>query len=192
MGKLFMANVEGFSKEEAMSQIDLEIKHNATAAWRAAGEPTYGTEKFKLFAEKFIEKNKMTTGGGAYIQKLSPVPDTRTKPYKVVNFKKKGVTKWRTVYNICEAELDLDKNGKYNSIVSIGVSVDNEAQTKADAEERMKTLISNTKKNYVVRKTKEVVEDPDSENGEILCVGVYTPSVSTMKGEFYVFGLSKE
>lgn len=192
MAKLFMTNVEGFTKEQAMNEIELEIKHNATAAWRAAGEPTFGTEKFKAFAESFCDKKKMSTGAGAYIQKVAPVADSRTKPYKIVNFKKEGKTKWETVYNVCEAELNLDKEGKFKSIESIGVSVNNEASTKAEAEEIMRNLIAANKRSYVVRKTKEVVEDENSKNNEILCVGVYTPSISTRQGEFYVFGLVKE
>ena len=56
----------------------------------------------------------------------------------------------------------------------------------------MRELIAQNKRNYVVRKTKEVVEDEASKNGEILCAGVYTPSITTKQGEFYVFGLVKE
>lgn len=192
MAKLFMTNVKGFSKEEAMCELPLEINQNATAKWRAAGEPTFGSDDFRAFAENFISNKHMITGAGAYIQKTSPIADTRTKPYKIVNFKKEGKTKWETVYNVCEAEFNLDKEGKFKSIESIGMPVDQSAVNKADAEHKMRELIAQNKRNYVVRKTKEVVEDEASKNGEILCAGVYTPSITTKQGEFYVFGLVKE
>ena len=179
MAKLFMTNVKGFSKEEAMCELPLEINQNATAKWRAAGEPTFGSDDFRAFAENFISNKHMITGAGAYIQ-------------KIVNFKKEGKTKWETVYNVCEAEFNLDKEGKFKSIESIGMPVDQSAVNKADAERKMRELIAQNKRNYVVRKTKEVVEDEASKNGEILCAGVYTPSITTKQGEFYVFGLVKE
>ena len=86
----------------------------------------------------------------------------------------------------------MDKEGKFKSIESIGIPVDQSAANKADAERKMRELIAQNKRNYVVRKTKEVVEDEASKNGEILCAGVYTPSITTKQGEFYVFGLVKE
>lgn len=134
------------------------------------------------------------------MQKTACQKDTRVRPYKIVNFKKEGRTKWETKYNIHEAELILDKEGKFKEIAEIGKLVNIEEElphlesvtNKAMAEDAMKDLIAKNKRHYVVRKSKEVVETDESKNAEVLCVGVYTPSISAKQGEFYVFGLVKE
>jgi hypothetical protein len=183
MAKLVTEIVYGYDKEEAMKDLNLEIKHNATTKWKNEGQPTFGSAKFIEFCQKFIDSKKMTSGGGAYIVKNPAQKDTRLRPYSVISYKKEGKTKWETKYNVCEYN---DETGE------IGKVVNNEATTKAEAEAIAKDLTTANKRDYICRKTKEVVEDENSKNGEILFRCIYTPSKSAEQGEFYVFGLEKE
>ena len=42
MAKLVTEIVYGYDKEEAMKDLNLEIKHNATTKWKNEGQPTFG------------------------------------------------------------------------------------------------------------------------------------------------------
>ena len=182
---LFTTVVEGYTKEEALGKVtEVDIVPNATTAWRNAGEPTFNSDKFKAFAEQYITSHKMTAGGGAYIVKTSAVKDTRLRPYKIINHKQEGKTKWETRYNIHEYFPNLDEDQQ------IGKVVNNEAQTKAEAEAIMKDLTSQNKACYCLIKRREVAEREN--NSDMLMECLYQPSKSAKPGEFYVFGIIRK
>ena len=199
--------VKGFTKEEALSKVNFNANFkNATQAWIKAGKPTFGTNDFKVFATEYLKKaTKGTAGVGAHVVIDGAVADSRERPYKVLSISNEGTRKYKTVYQIVEAELATktkkvtklvkvkDEEGNVNEVEkevnettaevkSLGAIVDS-CSKKGEAEDLMKQWISDTKRDYVVVVNKVTDHNP------IAAYGVYTPSTSTKEGTFIAFGV---
>ena len=192
MSNLFTQVVEGYTKEQAMENVEgLEIVRNATTAWKNAGEPTFNSDKFNVWAEGFMAKHKMTTGAGAYIIKEAGIKDSRQRPYKVINHKQEGKSSWRTVYNVyeitgCSEKENLVK-GDLVDVADMLEEDETEIATKARAAEIMKQLTTENKASYGLYKEKQTTDEQEYPGLVMECI--YTPSTSAKVGEYYVFGI---
>lgn len=199
--------VKGFTKEEALSKVNFNANFkNATQAWVKAGKPTFGTNDFKVFATEYLKKaTKGTAGVGAHVVIDGAVADSRERPYKVLSISNEGTRKYKTVYQIVEAELvtktkkvmktvkvkdeegnvtevEKEVNEMTAEVKSLGSVVDS-CSKKGEAEDLMKQWITDTKRDYVVVVNKVTDHNP------IAAYGVYTPSTSTKEGTFIAFGV---
>ena len=196
---LKIAAVKGFTKEEALSQVEFNASFkNATQAWIKAGKPTYGTNDFKVFATEYLKKStKGTAGVGAHVVIEAGIADSRERPYKVISVSNEGTRKYNTVYQIVEADLKkkqvkvikTDKEGVEKEVtetkaelLELGTVVDT-ASKKGEAEDKMKQWITETKRDYIVNVVKVTDHNP------IAAFGIYTPSTSSKEGTYIAFGV---
>ena len=197
MSSVKIETVKAFTKEEAFAQVaDLNPAkiHNGTKKWQKVGEPTIGTKEFKLFAVDFLKSKKASE---AYVVLKGGSADTRQNPYKVVSVKTEGKRKFKRFYQIVEAELEVKYGKEVITDEETGVSKEKEVvksvevisrgavagqfDKKATAEAEMKTLIADTKKDYVIDIVELCIE------GEpIASYGIYTPSTSAVEGTFAI------
>ena len=202
-----IAAVKGFTKEEALEPLSFNASFkNATQAWIKAGKPTYGTNDFKVFAAEYLKKStKGSAGLGAHVVIESGVADSRERPYKVLSVSNEGTRKYKTVYQIVEAELatktkkvektvkvkdeegnvtevEKEVNETTAEVKSLGSVVDS-CSKKGEAEDLMKQWITDTKRDYVVVVNKVTDHNP------IASYGVYTHSTSAKEGTYIAFGV---
>ena len=190
-----IAEAQGYSKQKALETTELnhDIKRykNATITWKKMGAPM-GGQALADFFEAYIKDNRAY---GAHIVVEPAVDDTRERPYKVVNVKAEGTTKFVTVYQVVEAELkvkttvEVDEEGNEFEVhdvkpVSTGV-VAGRAAKKDQAIKLMKDLIKENRKDYMIVRVKEV-EGPNAHSA----FGIYTPSKSAEVGKF-VFAVAE-
>jgi hypothetical protein len=190
--KMIMKSVEaqGYNKEKALEStgLDVELKKlkNATQAWKKAGSPL-STKELNKFMEKYTEKLV-----GAYIVVDPASDDTRTRPYNVINEVTKGKRKSTTTYQIKEASLKVkvstskNEEGEDVEVTSVSVleagAVEATALKKDLAFKKVKELIEENKKDYVVEIVKEITEGQ-----KYAGYGLYTPSKSAKLGKFVFF-----
>lgn len=179
--------VTGATKEEALASAPFNVNlpgADCTAALRLAKKAHTGawtSADQKAFELAQLEKKtRNTPGNGCYIVVESAVVDTRERPYRVNDFKKKGVNKWKTVINIYE------NVGTEAKPVAGTLLLSAAGDTKAEAKENAKKLY--TEKgitvNTVARYSKEIVD------GEPIAFTVtYTPSKGSRHGVYKVFGV---
>ena len=188
MSNVIYKEVSGYTKEVAFEGLKFNAGfRNASTAWTNAGMPAIGSNAFKAFCEEYLKKiTKSAAGLGAYIQITSAVKDTRKRPYKVIHIPTDGARKFKRVYQIVEAEFEVKetKDGAIKSkITSIG-GVVGSAETSSKAERLMRDLISQNKKNYIVRVVHE-----DTSGQSVTSYGIYTPSVNAVEGNYMAFGI---
>jgi hypothetical protein len=202
MEKQFSVKVvecKGYTKDEALKQVsNFTTDYNATTAWVNAGKPTVGTPAFKSFCAEYLKKKtKANKGVGCYITLEAGSADTRLNPYKVFSIPTTQARKFKRVYQILEAEIDVktktitledgtEEVQQIPVLKSVGVVVD-EADKKSEAEELMKNLIAENKRSYFINIINKCVE------GEpIAAYGVYTPSASAKIGTYIAFGVEMD
>ncbi len=172
MATLKIATAQGFSKEEAFASLglDLELKYDATTAWKKEEEPKANSPYFDAFAHEHLQKKiKGLAGVACSVTVESGVADSRERPYKVDNVVTKGARKYKTVYEGFVGE-------------TIVLSKD----TKSEAEEAAKKYVTENRVDVEVRVRKEVKE------GQAVAMTVkYTPSLNTKKGTYIFFGYEK-
>lgn len=196
-----IVEAQGYSKDKALATTDLDIAldrlKNATQAWKKAGSPV-SDKTVKTFVEGYFKKNKSTVG--IYIVVDAAVDDTRSRPYTIVNEVTNGARKYKTYYQVKEAELvvkektvekevtneegiteTVEEKVKYAKVVSTEVAVA-KASKKAEAVAIMKELIEANKCDYTIELVKEV-----EEGQSYAAHGVYTPSKSAKQGKFMFF-----
>lgn len=208
MSSLKIKECKGFTKDEAFANLDFIPHHqaisgaNCTQAWNKAGRPLPGTKDFKIFAvEQLAEKTKNAPGFGLYIVLDSPSPDTRRRPYSIINNVVDGTREWTFKYLIFQADIicsefpitstddngDIIKEGtfieptitKYGEVVEI-------VDSKAEAFARVKDLTSENRKSYAFYAVKVPDKMP------IAGYSIYTPAQGTKIGTFIAFGYNEE
>lgn len=172
MSMLKVQEVKGFSKANAVENVDfLDVKYDATAAWKKEGSPIMG-KALREFAAKYIDKKLRGVAGVGCIITVEPgKADSRERPYTLTNIPTEGARKYKTFYNILEKE-----TGAFAG----------RAEQKSKAMDLAKKLTTDNKKSYVGKLVKEVIEGQED---AFICD--YTPSISTKQGTYIVFGLIK-
>lgn len=184
---------QGYSKKEAYEaagmDVEFDLLRNATIAWKKAGSPM-GTKELQKFMEGYLKKNKSL---GAYLVIDPSSPDTRLRPYNVINEVTKGKRKYTSVYQIKEGKFkvsykevenedgELVKEVEKVVVEETGVVV-GRADKKQDALNLMKDLIELNKRPYIMETVKEV-----SEGQRYAAYGEYVPSKSAKVGKFVFF-----
>lgn len=198
MGEPVIKECQGYTKEEAFAGLRFDpnsplIKGaNATQAWNLAGRPTIGTTKFKQFViEQLADKTKFEPGYGIHIVMDASVEDKRKRPYTVLNNKTIGTREWKFRYQIREDSIICENiEGEDYSDVSITVAergmVVAESDSKAEALELAKQLISQTHKDYSI----VAIKVPDK--FPISAFVLYTPSKNAKVGTFIACGINGE
>jgi hypothetical protein len=190
---------KGFTKDEALKSVsNFTTDYNATTAWINAGKPTVGTPGFKAFCAEYLKKKtKANKGVGCYITLEAGSADTRMNPYKVFSIATTQARKFKRVYQIMEAEIDVknqtitledgtEEVKQVPVLKNVGVVVE-EADKKSVAEDLMKQLISLNKRSYFINIVNKCVE------GEpVAAYGVYTPSTSAKVGTYIAFGVEMD
>lgn len=209
MGVLKIVECQGFTKDEAFKKLNFDPNSpvipgtNATQAWNKAGHPNVNTLEFKRFiTQQLEEKTKNEPGYGIHIVLDPPTRDIRRRPYTVINNKTVGTREWRFVYQIREDVLDVhwladpvfNEDGELVpgseeemeiSVVEPGKVVE-VCNSKAEAFEKMKKLITATHKSYSILPIKVPNIAP------IAAFGIYTPSSGAKEGTFIACGIDKE
>lgn len=209
MGVLKIVECKGFTKDEAFANLNFDPNSpvipgtNATQAWHKAGKPNVNTQEFKRFITQQLEdKTKNEPGFGIHIVLEAPIKDIRRRPYTVINNKVVGTRDWKFVYQIREDVLDVNwlAEPEYNedgdlvpgteeqmeiSVVEPGLVVE-VCESKAEAFEKMKKLITTTHKCYSILPVKVPNIAP------IAAFGIYTPSSGAKEGTFIACGINKE
>lgn len=184
MAKLRTVTVKGYTKEEAIanSGLTLDVKFDATVAWKNEEQPEAGSTYFKAFAEAYLDKKiKGTAGVGCAVTVESGVADSRERPYKVLNHVTDGARKYKTVYEGL-TNVVLDKAG---NVIAGNLVLTKD--TKAEAEEAAKEYVTAKRESVHIRLAKNVTE------GKTTALEVkYTPSINTTLGTYIVFGYEKE
>lgn len=209
MGLLKIVECKGFTKDEAFANLNFDPNStvvngaNATQAWKKAGKPIPGTNEFKQFvAQQLEEKTKNTPGFGIHIVLEPSTKDIRRRPYTVINNKATSTREWKFVYQIREDKLNVmyysdpeyDEDGELVesgeesmsvSVIEPGLIVE-VCDSKAEALEKMKQLITATHKNYSILAVKVPNISP------IAAFGLYTPSSGAKEGTYIACGINKE
>ena len=209
MSILKIVECKGYTKEEAFANLRFDPNSpiipgtNATQAWNRAGKPIPGSLDFKRFVtQQLEEKTKSKPGFGIHIVLDPPIKDVRRRPYTVINNKATGTREWKFVYEIREDILDvnwlanpsIDEDGNMTqvgedvmeiSVVEPGLVVE-VCESKSEALEKMKELITQTHKCYSILPIKV----PDI--APIAAFGIYTPSSGSKEGTFIACGINKE
>lgn len=176
MSKVKIATVNGYTKEEALatSNVAVDVKFDATTAYKKAGSPT-GTHLI-AFCEDYLEKKiKSCPGIGCSITVEAGVADNRERPYKVDNVVTDGARKYETVYQ------GVVKTEIVPGLVAEAIVFTD--YSKSDAEETAKQFVTDHNIDVTVKLAKEVTEGQ-----EIAMVVRYTPSVNTKLGTYIAFG----
>jgi hypothetical protein len=180
MGILKSVSVRAYTKEQAIanSGLNLEVKFDASTAWKNEEQPAAESTYFKAFAEDYLAKKlKGISGAGCIVTVEAGVADSRERPYKVENHVTDGARKYKTVY---VGLINSDKHGNGGSIVLT-------ADTKNAAEEAAKLYVTENKQSVRVKIMKEVTV------GKSVAVEVnYAPSINTTLGTYIVFGYERE
>lgn len=174
MKNLTIVTAKGFTKEEALASINtkLDVKFDATVAWKKEGEPE--GKYLEAFADKHIEtKLRGAAGIGYSVTVDAGSADTRERPYKVLNVVTDGQRKFKTVY---EGLINVAPDGTGGTIVLV-------RDTKGEAEDAAKDYVTEHKVDVKVRIAKNVIEGQE----EALTVE-YTPSINTKLGTYIFFG----
>lgn len=169
MGKLSIVTVTGFTREEAIASanLNLDVKFDATPAFKKAGAPTNPDYIYAFANEYSQKKHKGLAGAGYFIVVESGVADSRERPYKVETVVTEGTRKYKTVYEgFAEGKLVFSKD------------------LKSEAEEAAKEYVTANKVDVTVRLAKNVVEGQ-----ETAMTVKYTPSINTKKGTYVLFGI---
>lgn len=207
MGVLQIIECKGFSKEEAFAKLKFNPLHpiipgpNVTCAWKKAGKPVPGTQKFKRFITEILDKKtKNMPGYGVYITLEPGRKDTRKCPFTIISNKPGGIRVWNTVYQIREDELEVNtvKQNNYDdegneieeenleiSITKPGLIVDTCA-SKSEALKKMKKLIAANHRCYSMIPIKVPNLAP------IAAFGIYNPSINAKEGTFVACGINNE
>lgn len=209
MNALKIVECKGFTKDEAFADLKFDpnstIVHgaNATQAWKKAGKPIPGTQDFLRFAtQQLEEKTKNAPGFGIHVVLEPAIKDIRRRPYTVINNKATSTREWKFVYQIREDELNVmyysdpefDEDGELldanEDLMSVSVTkpglVVEVCESKAEALEKMKQLISATHKCYSILPVKIPNIAP------IAAYGFYTPSSGSKEGTYIACGINKE
>lgn len=208
MDSINIVECRGFSKEEAFANLKFDpycpaIRGtNTTTAWEREGKPIPGTVQFKRFiTQQLMEKTKLVAGLGLYIVLEQPIPDTRKRPYSLINNVVRSTREWNLIYQIREDEIvvdsftvkevDFDGNlvpgdiKKDISVSKVG-SVVGEYNSKAEAIAEAKKLTTITHKNYSI----VPIKIPDKT--QIAAFVLYSPSSNSKEGTFIAFGVDKD
>jgi hypothetical protein len=94
-----IVKVEAFNLQSVKEETGLGLERNATQAWKKVGQPV-GVE-LEEFAKNYLAKHKIDS---AYIVEESPVEDTRVNPYKIESITTTGARKYKTMYELINAE----------------------------------------------------------------------------------------
>lgn len=179
MAKLKVVTVKAHTKAEAIAQSGLDVKFDASTAWKNEEKPEAGSTYFKAFAEDYLEKKiKSVTGVGCAITVESGVADSRERPYKVTNNVTDKARKYTTFY---EGLINGNDEGTTGTIVLTSPS-------KASAEKAAKDYMTANKSGRVVVRHAKLVTD----GKPVALVVGYAPSINTTLGTYIVFGYEKE
>lgn len=187
-----IVEAQGYTKEEALVASGLDVSFgkikNATQMWRKQNSPIKEKE-LRKFMENYTKDNKVM---GAYLVVESSAKDTRVRPYSIINEVTTGKRKTKTTYQVKEGtfkvkyDVSVDDEGNevkhpVVEVISLG-AVQEKADKKDLAIKKMKALIEENKKDYVVEIVKEV-----KEGQPYAAYGQYSPSKSAKKGKFIFF-----
>ena len=167
-----MVEVKGYTKDEAVKQVDFQIMRDATQAWKAAGKPVMEKDLRAFCADYLAKHTKFIANAGCVITIEAGSANTRETPCTVRNIKnEKGKRGFKTGYQA------IDK--------ATGEILFTNFETKAKAEKMAKELY---KKGFTgdifCRYVREVVSG-EAGAFEVL----YTPSKSAKVGKYICFGV---
>jgi hypothetical protein len=171
--------VNGATKEEALSKAPFNIMGDATQAykiWRKnQKDGITDSDKKQFMLDYLAKKSKNVTGVGFYITVESAVADTRERPYRIKDVKnEKGTRKYQTTFVV------YDNN--------TGAVLGKAVGTKAKAKALTRKLYENGLTNGITCEyTRQVVEGQP-----IAFTAEYTPSKSSRKGTYLVFGICND
>lgn len=167
-----MVEVKGYTKDEAVKQVNFQIMRDATQAWKAAGKPMMEKE-LRAFCDKYLAQfTKYIANAGCIITIEAGSANTRENPCTVKDIKnEKGKRTYKTGYQA------INK--------ATGEILFTNFETKAKAKEMAKALYKKGYKGDIfVKYIKDVVE------GEVGAFEVlYTPSKSAKVGKYICFGV---
>ena len=171
--------VNGATKEEALSKAPFDIMGDATQAYKLWRKKQVNgitdSDKKQFMLDYLAKKSKNCAGVGFSITLESAIADTRERPYRIEDVKnEKGARKYKTVYQI------IDR--------ATGAVLAETSETKAKAKEIAKALYTEKgfKGNLICTYTKQVLD------GEPTAFTVeYTPSKSSRVGSYLVFGIER-
>lgn len=208
MSTIKLIKCEGTSKEDAFKNLPYDpncgavMGTNITHAWKKEGSPMIGSKKFmKFIAYQLGKKTKNTPGLGVYITLTSGVANSKSRPYKVINYKPKTKRKWLTKYVIRDDELVVGTVPNYiedvdGTMIEDGMTIDAHIVSqgkiiqmfnyKKEAVKAMKKLITKNQRNYSIA----VIKIPDI--ADISAYGIYSPSSKTNKGVWLTAGIPYE
>lgn len=209
MQSLKIIECKGYTREEAFQDLLFNPYHeaipgtNCTQAWNKAGRPMPGTKNFNIFAvEQLAEKTKNVSGLGLYIVVDAPTPNTRKRPYSVLNNVVDSTRLWQPMqYAIVESNIVMDdfpiieendegeliKSGSFTepSIAEYGKFI-GIVDNKAEALQKIKDLICKTNKDYIAL----AIKTPD--RNPVAIYGKYVPSANTKIGTYIAFGYNPD
>ena len=183
MGKLKIVKAKGFTKEQAIQDSGLgevlDVKFDATQAWKKEGTPDAASTYFKAFAEEYIAKKiKNIEGVGFTVTVEAGVQDSRERPYKVINHPTDSARKYTTYY---EGLIDGNSEGTTGTIVF-------KADDKASAEKKAKEYMTEHRHSRIVVRLVKLV----TEGKPVALVVEYAPSAGATEGTYIVFGIERE
>jgi hypothetical protein len=183
MGKLRIVTSKGNTKEQAIANSGLsdilDVKFDATQAWKKEGTPDGATTYFKAFAEDYAKKKVKGIEGIGFTVTVEPgVADSRERPYKVTNHPTDAARKYTTFY---EGLIDGNLEGTTGTIVF-------KADDKADAEKKAKQYMTDYRDSRVVVRLVKLV----TEGKPVALVVDYAPSAGATLGTYIVFGYERE
>ena len=180
MSNFKRVEINAYTRTEAVEQVNEAnyfVQHDATQAWKKAGEPSPLDKEFKEFAAEYLKrKTKNAPGVGCSITYKAGSADTRERPYKlndVVN--EQGRRKYVTTYTLVD-----DATGEILLKTT---------ENKSKAKELAKKLYvdGGYKGSATCTYTKEVSE------GEPLAFKIkYDPSKNAEIGKYIFFGIERD
>ena len=183
MSKLKIVISKGYTKEQAITNSGLsdilDVKYDATQAWKKEGTPDGTSIYFKAFAEEYVVKKVKGIEGIGFTVTVEPgVADTRERPYKVINHPTEGARKYTTYY---EGLIDGNLEGTTGTIVF-------KAEDKASAEKKAKEYMTENRNSRVVVRLVKLV----TEGKPVALVVNYAPSEGANLGTYIIFGYERE
>ena len=183
MSKLKIVSVSGDTKENAVAKSGLakflDVKYDATQAWKKEGTPDPKSTYFKAFDEEYINKKVKGIEGIGFTVTVEPgVPDTRERPYKETNIPTEGTRKYTSFY---EGLVGGDDKGKTGTIVFI-------ADDKAAGIKKAKEYVTDHRDARVILRLVKLV----TEGQPVAAIIDYAPSAAATLGTYIVFGYERD
>lgn len=169
--------ISAYSLEEAKAiaanEYGIKVAQNVTMSWKNNSAPLSGRD-LEIFCADMLDKKKLVDlpGVGLIVAVTPGSKDTRERPYKMKNNVVDGKRKMERVIEIRLKDTD---------------ELVGQAKNKGEAEKLAKKLMTTYRKDMVATVVYHITEGKD-----VAFELEYTPSASTVKGRYIVFGNEKD